>query len=130
MTTNRYKRTCGFTLLEIMIALAILTVALLAVFRLHAQTISMNNRAKFNLTAPLLAQSKLSELEAKSFTGTDEEGNFGEQFSGYTWKVAISDTESEFIGQLAENLKRIDFTVFLNNDEFAYSLRTYVFISE
>ncbi len=128
MTMYRYKKAAGFTLLEIMIALAILSIALLAVFRMHAQTISMNSRAKFNLAAPLLAQLKISDYEAKSFTDMDEAGSFGEHFSGYAWNVSISSTESDILGQTSENLKRIDLTVSLNNDEYIYSLRTYRYI--
>ncbi len=128
MTSNSHKKTYGFTLLEIMVALSILSIALLAVFRLHVQTISMNNRAKFNLTAPLLAQSKMSEFETKSFADIDEAGNFGDHFPNYTWIVSSSSVESEMLGQTAENLKKIEFTVSFNNDELTYNLRTYRYI--
>ncbi len=128
MTSNNDKNMYGFTLLEIMVALAILTIGLLAIFRMHAQTISMNTRAKFNLTAPLLAQSKFSELETKAFTEISETGNFENHLSSYAWSVSISDIESEVLGQTADNLKKIDLTISFNNDEFSYNLRTYRYI--
>ena len=55
----------GFTLLEVMAALAIIAIVLVSVYKLHAQTISMNQAARFYVTASLLAQSKISEFETK-----------------------------------------------------------------
>jgi hypothetical protein len=41
--------------------------------------------------------------------------------------MAVDDVESEALGTTAKDLKKIDVTIFLNNDEFTYSLRTYRF---
>lgn len=130
------KRECfskvspGFTLLEVMIALAILSIALLGVFRLQAQTVSMNNRAKFNVTAPFLVQLKMSEFEVESFAETVNEGDFGEVFPGYTWRVSVDRIDSEMLGLTAEHLKKIDFSIAFNEDEFIYRIRTYRYIQE
>jgi general secretion pathway protein I len=120
----------GFTLLEIMVAVSIIAIVLVSVYKMHAQTISMNYEARFYTTAPLLAQLKMAELETKSLEDlTGDSGNFGDDFPGYGWKVGIDDVESEALGDTAKDLKKIDVTVFLNNDEFTYSLRTYRFQS-
>jgi len=53
----------GFTLLETMVAVSIIAIVLVSIYKLHIQTISMNITAKFYATAPFLAQEKISELE-------------------------------------------------------------------
>ena len=95
---------------------------------MQAQTISMNYEARFYVTAPLLAQFKMTEQETKSLEDlTSDSGNFGDDFPGYSWSMAVDDVESEALGNTAKDLKKIDVTIFLNNDEFTYSLRTYRF---
>jgi len=121
--------TLGFTLLEIMAALAIMAVVLISVYKLHTQTIAMNYDVKFHTTAPLLAQSKAGEIGIKPLDElTYDSGDFGEEFPGYGWQRVIEDVESEALGSTAEDLKRIDIIVSYNTDEFTYSLRTYRFL--
>jgi general secretion pathway protein I len=116
----------GFTLLEVMVAMSIIAIVLLAVYRLHSQTLMMNYSARFYITAPLLAQQKLSELElSDSDALIDATGDFGEDHAGYGWEVSVGDFESELLKTAAENLKRIDLKITLNQDELAYTLRTY-----
>jgi general secretion pathway protein I len=116
----------GFTLLEVMVAMSIIAIVLLAVYRLHSQTLMMNYSARFYTTAPLLAQQKLSELElSESDELIDASGNFGEDHAGYGWEVSIGSIESEQIKTAAEYLKRIDLKITFNQDELAYTLRTY-----
>lgn len=116
----------GFTLLEIMVAISIIAIVLVSVYRMQAQTITMNYYARFYATAPMLAQLKIAELETKFLEDLiSDSGDFGEDHSGLRWDVVINDVESETLGSIAENLKRIDVTVSYNNDEFTYDLRTY-----
>ena len=116
----------GFTLLEIMVAVSIIAIVLVSVYKMHAQTLSMNYTARFYTTAPLLAQRKMAELEITSLKDLAEDaGDFGDDFPNYRWNVAVNDVESEALGQNAANLKKIDVTIALNNDELTYSLRTY-----
>ena len=129
--TRNLQADCGFTLLEIMVAISIIALVLVSVYRLHAQTISMNQSARFYTTAPLLAQNKLAEHEIKPLDElADDAGNFGDEFPGYSWKVAVNDVESETLGSTAEDLKKIDIIVSFNQDEFTYDLRTYRFYTE
>ncbi len=114
----------GFTLLEVMVAVAIIAIVLTAVHRLHIQTISMNNASRFYTIAPLLAQNALAIIET-SKDNIPESGDFGEDFPEYSWKASIEDVESEYLGEIAENLKRLDITVSFNKGEYSFGFRTY-----
>ena len=118
----------GFTLLEVMIALAVMSIVLVSVYRMHSQSLAMNTAARFYTQAPMLAQSKMVEIEALSSSAFPaDSGEFGEEFPGYSWKASIADVASEILGEVAADLKRIDITVSYNDDQFSYSLRTYQF---
>ena len=123
------KPDAGFTLLEIMVSISIIAIVLVAVYRMHIQTIAMNSSIKFYTTAPLLAHGKIAELEINpSKKLTDDSGNFGEAFPGYRWSMSIDDIESKLLGTTSEELKKIDVTISFNNDEFTYNLRKYRFV--
>ncbi|MBW2636381.1 MAG: prepilin-type N-terminal cleavage/methylation domain-containing protein [Deltaproteobacteria bacterium] len=84
----------GFTLLEVMLAMSILAIALVAVFQSQSQSISMMARSRFDTTAPLLAQGKMAELEAiTSADVTSDSGDFGDDYPGYSWSFEIMGTE-------------------------------------
>jgi general secretion pathway protein I len=102
MTRNKAN---GFTLMEVMIAMAILAIALVAVFQSQSQSISMSTDSRFMTTAALLAQSKMVEIEAgSSLVNHKEDGDFGLDYPQYTWHLEISDTQlSQF--------KKIEVTV-------------------
>ena len=123
-TRNLKKR--GFTLLEIMVAISLIAIVLVTVLKLNIQTISMNNYSKFYTIAPLLAQSKIDEIAMESsYEEISDSGSFEEEYSGYTWRISVEDVLSEELGNVAENFKRVDVTISLNDDQFTYALRTY-----
>ena len=129
--TRNPQSKAGFTLLEIMVAISIIAIVLVTVYRMHAQTLSMNYSARFYAIAPMLAQKKMVEIESEGQEDmADDSGDFGDEFPGYRWQVAIEDVESRALGGVAENLKKIDILVTLNNDEFTYSVRTYKFLQD
>ncbi|MGD2012506.1 MAG: prepilin-type N-terminal cleavage/methylation domain-containing protein [Desulfobacterales bacterium] len=128
---DRRLTTSGFTLLEVMVAIAILAIVLVSVYRMHSQTLAMNTAARFYTQAPMLAQSKLAQIEVDSagITGTDS-GDFGDKFPGFTWRMSTEEVTSEPLGEIAADLKRIDMTVVFNSDEYIYNVRTYRLIIE
>ena len=114
-----------------MVAVSIIAIGLVSVYKMHAQTISMNYITQFYTTAPLLAQRKMAELAIKPLSELAEDaGDFGGDFPNYRWHVAVDDVESEALGQSAENLKKIDVAIALNNDELIYSLWSYRLYSD
>ncbi len=121
----------GFTLLEVLIAMAIMAIVLISVFRLHSQTLSMTTANRFYTQAPLLAQSKMAQLEAtssKSISGGS--GDFGDNFPGYSWSISTETVSIEALGEVAADLNRIDVTVTLNENEYEYTVRSYRLMTE
>jgi len=123
MTTRGHR---GFTLLEVLAAVAILAIALVGVYRLHAQTIVMQTRARFDALAPMLAQEALNARTVEELARIGEDsGDFGDALPGYTWQVTTGEVESELLGDVAPELIRLDVTVGFNEGELTYALRTY-----
>ena len=78
----------GFTLLEVMVALSIIAIVLVSVYKMHAQTVSMNNEVRFYATAPMLAQIKIAEIESENLKDIgDDSGDFGDEFPDYRWNI-------------------------------------------
>lgn len=100
------KDKAGFTLLEVMIAMAILAAALVAIFQMQSQSISMASETRFMTTASLLAQSKMADIEAGTSLGNQsQKGDFAPEYPDYAWSIQVADT------QIAK-LKRIEVNVF------------------
>lgn len=99
---TQITETPGFTLLEVMLAMAILAIALVVVFQSQSQSISMVGQSRFETTAALLAQSKMATIEAmKTGNITSDNGNFDDEFPDYSWTVEVSDTASESVKKVS-----------------------------
>jgi len=120
--------TCtGFTLLEVMVALGIMAIVLVSVYRLQSQTLTMSMESRFHTQAPLLARSALVQLEqSKERELASGQGDFGREFPGYQWKITVAEAFSEALGrELSQDMKRIDVLVTLNEGQYSYGFRTY-----
>ena len=86
----------GFTLLEVMIALAIISIALISLLSLATSSINVNARLQKITQATLLAQEKMTDVEAKirnsSTEPPDEEGEFNEPFVEFRWRTVFEET--------------------------------------
>ncbi len=120
----------GFTLLEMMVAISIMGIVLVSIYKMHCQTVVMNNYSRFYTVAPLLAQAKLAEMEATEKKPVDGSGDFGDDHPAYNWSISVDSVECEALGEIAKDLRKIDLTIMLDHDEFTYSVRTYRFIQE
>ena len=126
--TKRYRSRAGFTFLEVMVAVSIIAIVLVSVYRMHAQTISLDSVSRFYTTAPMLAQKIMAELETREADDlSDDSGDFGKEFLGYAWRLSVKDVESEPLGDITKDLRQIDITVSLNEDEDVYTIRSYRF---
>lgn len=95
---RRFFHHSGFTLLEVMVAMAILAIALVAVLSSQEQSISMANEARLATMASILAQSKIAEIE--SIGGDNSFGDFGEDFPNYRWEVTTADTDFRYLEKM------------------------------
>ena len=121
----------GFTLLEVLAAVAILSIVLVAVFRLHFQTTAMTGASKFYTLAPLLAQTKLAELDIAGIENAlSEAGGFGEDHPGFRWRVETEEVLPTILQNGPGNMKKIDITVSLNDGDMIYRMRTYRFVPQ
>jgi general secretion pathway protein I len=87
----------GFTLLEIMIALAIIAVAFVALLGLRNSDIVMHERARAVIQATALAQQRLGDTVVGPFPDIGStEGSFEEEDARYTWRQDVAPTPFDF----------------------------------
>ena len=93
---NRPKFYRGFTLLEVMVSLAIITTAFAAVLSLHSDSMEMIISSRIHTRAAELAQYKMTEIE---ISGVNKiafmSGEFGDVAPGYSWDILIEPTPLE-----------------------------------
>ena len=90
------NRALGFTLLEVLVAVAILAIAMVAILKANVQSLDTLTRSRETSTASLLAAGKLAEVEAAGVAKWSElRGDFGEDHPDYTWEVETSSTQVE-----------------------------------
>jgi general secretion pathway protein I len=94
MKTGRGE--AGFTLLEVIVSLAILGLALMAIFDLNAGAVAMHAYTKKLTVASMLARSKMIDIEQdlydKGLNSDDEErsGDFSDEgWSSFKWRAKI-----------------------------------------
>jgi general secretion pathway protein I len=123
------KEDPGFTLLEVMVAIALIAIALTAVLGSQSQSVSLAGEARFNTTAALLAQSKMAEIELQDPEDlTADSGDFDEDFPGYTWNLSVSNVMFDRPENVSDHLKQVDLTISWGEDaQFQYALRVYRF---
>lgn len=115
-----------------MVALCIMAIVLMSVYRLQSQAIAMSMESRFYTQAPLLARSALTRFEESlERQMATSQGDFGREYPGYQWKITVDDTVSAALGpDISKDMKRIDVQVTLNNGEYTYGFRTYRFKRE
>jgi type II secretion system protein I len=106
---DRGSSPAGFTLLEVLISLLIIAIVLITCLRAQNQSIRLYTLSREMTIATILARQKMGEIEKEAkATGFpelgEEEGDFAEQFPGFTWKKAVSVTPFE-------EARRIDLSI-------------------
>ena len=102
---NEGKGGQGFTLLEVLIALAIIAIVLITCVRAQNQSIRLHQLSRDMTIATILARQKMGEIEVVGFPELGEDdGDFGDAFPGFTWKTTVSMTPFE-------EARRIDLSV-------------------
>lgn len=116
----------GFTLMEVVVALSVVAIALLAIYRMHTQTLFMDERGRFDSVAVMLARQKLAEMETADPTEMiGDSGDFGSDHPGYTWKIETEEVLSDLIRDDGPVLRKIRLTIGLNEGESIFQMTTY-----
>ncbi len=91
--TCRQKFYRGFTLLEVMVSLAILATAFTAVLKLHSDSMEMVISSQAHTKGADLAQYKMTEIEIAGLKNLPfMSGEFGEVAPEYSWNIKIEPT--------------------------------------
>jgi len=123
----------AFTLLEVMIAVAILAIALVTLYGSQSRSLSYATEAYFNTVAPSLAAAKLAEIQSGIREVVSDSGDFGDNFPGYSWQVEVEDGSFEDIEPLADmgpRLQKVDLKVEWSDSPFSFSLIYYMYLKE
>jgi general secretion pathway protein I len=97
LRTRNTNTSHGFTLLEVMVSLAILATAFAAALRLHSDSMGVLISTRIHTKAAELAQYRMTELEMGDYKGPRmTSGDFGELAPDYIWEVRVEDTPTEF----------------------------------
>ncbi len=98
----------GFSLLEVMIALAIVAIALVSLLGLSNRSILVQDKIQRLTQATLLAQQLMSEeelnVEGKRLNWDDREDVFEEPFETFRWEISYQET-------LISRVKQVTVTV-------------------
>jgi len=100
------KTAKGFTLLEFIIAFALLTIILSSVYITQSSSLFSSIRTKNIITATNLARGFLAESEAKlegvKFDNVEkkENGSFPEPFETFKWKREVSEVDFSVLSQI------------------------------
>ncbi|MGC8500988.1 MAG: prepilin-type N-terminal cleavage/methylation domain-containing protein [Leptospirillia bacterium] len=112
----------GFTLIEVMVALFIFAVAVLALLAIRAQTVRMVDQTEETLRLVDLANMKLAEIVAQGFLPPGVlSGNFKKPYRDYRWLEEVSPAPLPVIRQV-----RLTVTHGLGKNAHSFSLVTYV----
>jgi general secretion pathway protein I len=119
----------GFTLLEVMIAVALIAIGFVTLLGSQSKSLSRVTEAKFNTLAPILASTKLAEVESGELPLADDTGDFGADFPDYTWHLVVENVDvlkTKFPAGIENKLARIVLSVSWSETKFRYSLTSYV----
>lgn len=82
-------------MLEVAVALAILAVAFTALATLQARNLSLTSENRTITTETLAARDIITRLQTGMLPLEDGEGEVGEDFPGWRWRVRTSELELE-----------------------------------
>lgn len=91
-----HNRESGLTMLELLVAMAILAIGIVGVLRAFSSSMLTAKSAEMHSHAAILAQQVASELERRPQLETGKlSGIFGEDAPEYEWEAEVSPTEIE-----------------------------------
>lgn len=104
----------GFTLLEVMVAMAIMAIGLTVLYSSQSRSLFVADISDFAATSSLLGSLQMAEILQSDDQSLSSAGDFGERYPGYGWRFQISEAEraAELIPvRAAGSLQRIELTI-------------------
>ncbi len=118
----------GFTLLEVMISLAILATVLVSVLNLHSQTLGMAAATRFDQTAAQMAEEIFNaQIAAEPDEPLFPQGDFKEKYPGFEWEATQETVPLYGEDENAPQFVRLDVSVFHSGVSSGYNLRGYYY---
>ncbi len=119
----------GFTLIEVMVAMAIIATVMVSLFRMQSGTISLAGADEFQTAARFLAARALTSIEL-SIDDPPDKGEFEGAFKGYEWSCEIVDVSfqpSDIMpdSDKAGEFKKIELTITRTLGNRSYHVETY-----
>ena len=123
----------GFTLLEVLVAVAIVGITLVGLLRLHLLSLDATLAAQDLTTAVLLAEGKMATFMAQSPREGEDQGQFdGPDMERFSWTTSVADYDIDPGGQNdgreeAIGIRHVTVSVHWRegNRDRSYSLETY-----
>jgi type II secretion system protein I len=103
----------GFTFIEVIVALSIVSIAIVALLQLHLVSLRMANTGRLTSQAVMLAQEKIAEQLATGFPDTDTETGI-EQYNNvdFNWTTKVTDAAlAPMNGVSLDGIRRISVDV-------------------
>jgi len=129
---GRRQWRAGFTLIEVIVAMAIIATVMTALFRMQSGTIDLAGADDFQANARYLSAKAIAQVEL-SINDPELHGEFDQAFKGYTWQCEITDVSanlSDIMPDLTEEtgaLKKIDLTITREQGTRSYHVETFRF---
>lgn len=115
---------CGFTLLEVMIALAIVGITFVSLLGLRNRDIVLSNYSREIMEATLLARQKMTEIEMTGFPELGEaSGGFDE--TKFQWREQV--IAPELLPALSNMVREVRVTVSWSDEKEKVDLVAYLF---
>ena len=112
----------GFTLLEVLIALAVLSISLVVLLGLRNRDVDLVKETRYLTVATSLARIKIVETGLEGFPEIGErEGGFGEGYPEFRWHRVISSTPFDYVREVRVSV------MWGQNDREGVRLVNYVF---
>ncbi len=110
----------GFTLLEVMIAVAIIAISFVSLLGSQSQSISIAGISRFETTAAMLAREQLAQLQLAPFDDiSSASDDFNDAFTDFHWQTEVTDLSEDATGITGSEglLKQVDLRISRGDDE-------------
>lgn len=107
MKIRRINR--GFTLLEVMVALAIIATTLVTLLGTHAMSLNLAYKHKEQTLVGMFARQKMEEVLSMPYDSVESDsGSFGPGHPEYEWELEVEESDIENLKQVSIIIKQPD----------------------